>query len=135
MTTKWCVSFYFINQYVTIMYWCIISSFLADIDIKSTSSAQDKANKEVECQPNPSEGDLSTIKDEIDSPVVSIFRLKVKKMKSRELVSKIIEDAAKDQFDFKKYRVQSVSGINVVENRPWTIKSQINLSFCYYNQI
>ena len=123
------------NQYVTIMYWCIISSFLADIDIKSTSSAQDKANKEVECQPNPSEGDLSTIKDEIDSPVVSIFRLKVKKMQSRELVSNILEEAAKDRFDLKKSRVESVLGINVVENRPWTIKSQINLSFCYYNEI
>ena len=58
---------FYINQYFTIMYRCIILSVLADIDITSTSSAQDKANKDVECQQNPSEGDLSTIKTETDA--------------------------------------------------------------------
>ena len=105
------------DKYFTIMYRCIISSFLADIDIKSTSSAQDKANEEGKCQPNTSEGDLTTTKAEIDAPVDSIFRLRIKKMQSRELVSKILGEAAKDRFDIKKSRVESVLGINVVENR------------------
>ena len=60
---------------------------------------------------------MTTIKAEIDAPVDSIFRLKVKKMQSRELVSKILGEAAKDRFDIKKSRVESVLGINVVENR------------------
>ena len=53
-----------------------MTSFLADIDIKSTSSAQDKANKEGKYQPNTSEGDLSAIKAEFDDPADSTFRIK-----------------------------------------------------------
>ena len=44
---------------------------------------------------------MTTIKAEIDAPVDSIFGLKVKKMQSRELVSKILGEAAKDRFDLK----------------------------------
>ena len=95
----------------------LISTFPADTDIKSTTSAKGEAKEERKFQHDTSEDDLNTTKTEIDAPVDSIFRLKVKKMQSRELVSRILGEAAKDRFDLKKSRVESVLGINVVENR------------------
>ena len=95
----------------------LISTFLVDTDIKSTPSAQDEAKEERKFQHDTSEGDLNTTKSKIDAPVDSIFRLKVQKMQSRELVSRILGEAAKDRFDLKKSRVESVLRINVAENQ------------------
>ena len=44
-----------------------------------------------------------------------MFRQKVKKMQSKELVSKVLTSAASDRFDMKKSRMESILGFNVAE--------------------
>ena len=44
-----------------------------------------------------------------------VFRQKVKKIQSKELVSKLLISAASDRFDMKKSRMESILGFNIAE--------------------
>ena len=45
-----------------------------------------------------------------------LFKQRVKKMQSKEIVSKVLTAAANDRFNMKKSRMESILGINVSDD-------------------